>query len=375
MASDDQIEDQPTTRDEGRPAFADRVFASALGALELLSIYLGDRLGWYRALAEAGPLDAPTLAERTGTQERYAREWLEQQAVYGILAVDGTGVRDTDAAAPARRFSLPAEHADALVNRDSLEYVAPLGRFVAAVGAQLGPLLEAYRSGGGVSWAQLGDDARDAQGDINRPWFLQKLGQALEGVPEVHDALSRHGARIADVGMGHGWSSIALAQAYPNARVEGFDVDAESVAAARRHADEAGVGDRVRFHQVAGEGMPQEGVFDAAFVFEALHDMPFPVDVLGSIKRAVKPDGEVVIMDEAVADTFAPDGDEVERAMYGYSVFVCLPDSLSTPGSVGTGTVMRQSTLERYAREAGFAGAEVLPIEGFAAFRFSRLVR
>ncbi|GAA1801088.1 class I SAM-dependent methyltransferase [Agromyces neolithicus] len=360
----------PAPTADATTAFADRVFADALGAFELLSIHLGDRLGWYRALADEGPLDAPTLAERTGTQERYAREWLEQQAVYGILTVDDAG-----AAASARRFALPPEHADALVNADSLEYAAPLARFVAAAAAQLGPLLEAYRSGGGVSWAQLGDEARWAQGDINRPWFLQRLGDAVASVPSLHDVLSRQGARIADIGMGHGWSSIALARAYPSARVEGFDVDAESVATARRHADEAHVADRVRFHHVAGEGLPQEAVFDAAFVFEALHDMPFPVEVLTSIRRAVKPDGEVVIMDEAVAEAFAPDGDEVERVMYGYSIFMCLPDGLSTPGSVGTGTVMRPSTLDRYAREAGFAGTEILPIEGFAAFRFTRLVQ
>ncbi len=361
---------RPTADDDAdaTTAFAERVFADALGAFELLSIYLGDRLGWYRALAEAGSLDAPALAERTGTQERYAREWLEQQAVYGILTVD-----DVDAEASARRFALPPAHADALVNPDSLDYVSPLGRFVAAAGAQLAPLLDAYRSGGGVSWAQLGDEARWAQGDINRPWFLHRLGDALASVPSLHDVLSRPGARIADIGMGHGWSSIALAKAYPSARVEGFDVDAESVAAARRHAEQAGVGDRVRFHHVAGEGLPQEAVFDAAFVFEALHDMPFPVEVLTSIRRAVKPDGEVVIMDEAVAEAFAPDGDDVERVMYGYSILMCLPDGLSTPGSVGTGTVMRPSTLDRYAREAGFSGSEILPIEGFAAFRFTRL--
>jgi len=115
-------------------------------------------------------------------------------------------------------------------------------------------------------------------------------------------------------------------------------------------------------------------VFDAAFVFEALHDMPHPVQVLSAIRRAVKPDSHVVIMDEAVAPAFAPDGDDVERVMYGYSIFVCLPDSLSTPGSVGTGTVMRQSTLEGYALEAGFSSIEELPIEGFAAFRFTRLL-
>jgi len=144
---------------------------------------------------------------------------------------------------------------------------------------------------------------------------------------------------------------------------------------ALRHAEEAGVAERVRFHHVAAEGLAQDAVFDAAFVFEALHDMPFPVDVLAAIRRAVKPDGEVVIMDEAVAPAFAPDGDGVERMMYGYSIFVCLPDSLSAPGSVGTGTVMRQATLEQYARTAGFSGIEELPIDGFASFRFTRLVR
>ena len=187
--------------------------------------------------------------------------------------------------------------------------------------------------------------------------------------------LSRPGARIADVGCGHGWSTIELARAYPNAKVEGFDVDAPSIEAARHHAAEAGVADRVRFHLVRGEGLTETDVFDAAFIFEALHDMPRPVEVLEAIRRAARTDGEVVIMDEAVASEFAPDGDDVERIMYGYSILICLPDSLSTPGSVGTGTVMRQSTLERYAKEAGFSGIEELPIEGFASFRFTRLLR
>ncbi len=352
--------------------FAERVFGSALGAFEILSIHLGDRLGWYRALAEAGPLSSSELAERTGTEERYAREWLEQQAVGGILTVE-----PADAAAdPAnRRFAIPPGHAEVLTDPSSLDYLAPLARMVTAAAVQSGALLEAYRHGGGVSWQQLGTDANESQADMNRPWFDGRLAEALASVETLDAVLARPGARIADVGCGHGWSTIALARAYPSAEVDGIDVDEPSIEAARRNAEDAGVADRVDFRLAAGEELSETGAYDAAFVFEALHDMPRPVEVLDAIRRAVRPDGEVVIMDEAVAPAFAPGGDDVERLMYGYSILICLPDSLSTTGSVGTGTVMRQSTLERYAREAGFTGIEELPIEDFAFFRFTRLVR
>ena len=359
--------------------FAGRVFGSALGGLEILSIYLGDRLGWYRALAESGQLSSTELARRTATQERYAREWLEQQAVSGILTVEGTDAADAANAAPVaasdRRFSLPAAHAEVLADGTSLDYLAPSVRMFAAAAAQLPQLLDVYRAGGGVSWQQLGADAHESQGDMNRPWFEKRLAPALTSVGSLHEVLSRPGAHIADVGCGHGWSTLALARAYPAARVEGFDVDQPSIEAARRHAAEAGLGEHVRFHLVGGEELAAEGRFDAAFVFEAVHDMPHPVEVLAAVRRAVRDDGQVVIMDEAVAERFAPDGDDVERYMYGFSLVVCLPDSLSSPGSVGTGTVMRQSTLEDYSRQAGFSGIEELPIEGFASFRFTRLVR
>ena len=128
----------------------------------------------------------------------------------------------------------------------------------------------------------------------------------------------------------------------------------------------------VTFIDVAGEELSDAPAdrYDAAFVFEALHDMPDPVGVLSSLRHAVVDGGVIVIMDEAVADEFTAPGDEIDRAMYGYSLLLCLPDSMSTPGSAATGTVMRRATLERYARAAGFAGVTVLPIEDFAAFRF-----
>lgn len=345
------------TFDDEADAFLERVFAGAIGAVETLSIHVGDRLGWYRALHDAGPLTAVELAERTGTDARYAREWLEQQAIAGILTADDEP-----------RFSLPAAHADALVDEGSLRYTAPIARMIAAAATQLPALLAAYRSGGGVSWADFGDDARDSQGDVNRPWFEQRLAPALASVDDVHARLSREGARIVDVGCGHGWSTIALARAYPGAKVVGLDVDAPSIAAATRHAE--GV-PNVSFREADGAGIT--GAFDVAFVFEALHDMPHPVEVLTAIRGSLTSSGVAVIMDEAVAERFAPPGDEIERMMYGYSLFICLPDSMSTPGSVATGTVMRPATLAAYAADAGFSSIEPLLIEGFAAFRFTLL--
>jgi predicted O-methyltransferase YrrM len=224
-----------------------------------------------------------------------------------------------------------------------------------------------------VSWDVLGDDAREAQAAMNRPWFEHRLADALKGVADLDAILSREGARILDVGCGGGWSSIALARAYPDAVVEGVDVDGPSVQMARTNAAEAGVSDRVGFHLVDASMLAEAATYDAAFAFECVHDMPRPVEVLHAVHRAVKPDGAVIVMDEAVGDEFTAPGDELERLMYGFSMFVCLPDGMSTQPSVGTGTVMRRSTLEGYAHDAGFARVDVLPIEDFAFFRFYRL--
>ena len=342
--------------------FAERLLASALGWIEVMSVHLGDRLGWYRSLADAGPSTPDELAARTATSPRYAREWLEQQAVCGILTLDAQG-----------RYALAAGPAEVLTDQRSLAYLAPLARLLAGTGVQLPALLEAYRTGGGVSWEQFGADARESQADLNRPWFGE-LPAAFARVEELDALLSRPGARIADVGMGGGWSSIELAKAYPGLLVDGFDVDEPSIAFARANAAEAGVADRVRFHDADGDGLESHGAFDAAFAFECIHDMPQPVGVLAAMRRAVREGGPVIVMDEAVADRLVAPGDEVERLMYGFSLFCCLPDGLSHQPSVGTGTVMRPGILRRYAQQAGFTDLEILPIEDFSFFRFYSLL-
>jgi SAM-dependent methyltransferase len=356
--------------DASADVVAERVFSLALAGAESLSIYVGDRLGWYRSLAADGPATPAELARRTATHERYAREWLEQQAVCGILLAHEPD--DPDDAVGGRRFELSAGAAEVLTDETSLAYLGPLPRLFAAAGRLMPELLDAYRTGDGVSWEELGDDAREAQAALNRPWFERRLAGALAGVPDLDAALSRPGARILDVGCGAGWSTIALARAYPAATVEGVDVDAPSVEMARRHAASAGLEDRVVF-RTADAGTLGSETYDAAFAFECVHDMSRPVDVLTAVRRAVRPEGFMVVMDEAVAEQFTAVGDDLERFMYACSIFICLPDGMSSAPSAGTGTVMRSSTLRGYAREAGFGDVDVLPIEDFSFFRFYRL--
>ncbi|WP_425862262.1 class I SAM-dependent methyltransferase [Arthrobacter sp. TWP1-1] len=360
----------------GGPLFSDRVVAAATGFAELVSIALGDKLGWYRALADAGSagLTADGLAGRTGSNPRYAREWLEQQAVAGLL----TASRQTEDDAPAGqsgsfRFSLPPGAEAALVDEESLDNLAPMVRMLMAGLANFPELVQAYKSGGGVPWSVVGDEARDSQARANKAWYETRLATALAGVGDVHATLARPGARILDLGAGYGWSTLALAKAYPGAVVVGIDIDEPSILRAREHASELGMSAQVSFQHADAAGWQAPASADGVFIFEALHDMPFPIRVLESIRTMVRPDGVVVVMDEAVADAFDPPGDELERLMYAYSLLICLPDSLSTPGSVGTGTVMRQSTLERYALDAGFSRVAKLPIEDFSVFRFYRL--
>jgi SAM-dependent methyltransferase len=350
-------------------AFAERLFGAVLGTQEVFAAYLGDRLGWYRALAAAPQgLTSGELASSTATAERYAREWLEHQTLAAVTAVDDAALPATD-----RRYRLPAGHAEVLTDELSLNHLMPIARMVGVLGRQVDSLVDAYRTGGGVSWAQLGDEAREAQGAANRPLFLRVLGQEyLPQVPDIHDALSR-GGRVADVGCGVGWSSIGIALAYPGVTVDGFDVDEPSIERARRHAVESGVADRVRFH-VADGGSMVGADYDLVAAFECIHDMADPVPALAAMRRLAGDAGAVVVMDERVGEAFTGDPtDEVERFMYGFSLMCCLPDGLSHGPSKGTGTVMRPSTFEGYAKEAGFSAVEVLPIED-DFFRFYRLV-
>jgi SAM-dependent methyltransferase len=344
-------------------ALAERLFSSVVASFDVAGVYLGDRLGWYASLADDGPATADELAARTGSDARYAREWLEQQAVSGILEVDDD-----------HRFTLPVAHAEVLVHPTSPTLMAPISRMVAAAFGRLPAVADAYRTGDGLGWEHYGTDMREGQGDFNRPAFTHLLGQEwLPATGDLHDRLQADPpARVVDIGCGEGWSTVAMAQAYPMATFVGIDLDPPSIEAARRHAREAGVEDRVTFHHDDAAGLA--GSFDAAIIIEALHDMSNPVPVLRNVGASLVEDGAIIVVDERVGERFSAPGDDLERFFYGWSITTCLPDGRSRDGSVATGTVMRPDTLRGYAREAGFTTVEILPIET-DFFRFYRLTR
>lgn len=354
-----------------REAFVGRLFGALIGAMELFTIYFGYRLGFYDVLREGHSFTAPELAYRTHTDRRQVLEWLEQQAAAGILEVV-----DVSAEADDCRFWLPAAHAEVLTDERSLSYLLPFARFAVGLAQPMDLLIDSFRTGKGVQWADFGADMREGQAAQNRPAFERTLGTDwLPAIPEIDARLRADGpARVADIACGAGWSTLAIARAYPNTRVDGYDLDGPSIELARASLalEPVAMTERVSFSEADIADPDLAGSYDLVTIFEALHDMTKPVAALTTIRQLLAPGGSLFIVDERSEDTFIAPAPEMERLFYGFSVLCCLPAGLVDEGSAGTGTVLRTATLERYAREAGFGTVEVLPIE-HDAFRFYRL--
>jgi 2-polyprenyl-3-methyl-5-hydroxy-6-metoxy-1,4-benzoquinol methylase len=342
---------------ERRDALVVRPCMDAVGAFDLFSVYLGDILGLYRALADKGPLTSAELAESAGIHERYAREWLEHQAASDLVEVSGEEEE--------RRYRLPEGHAEALLDVSSLNYIAPLARAVLASTRPVDQLVDAFRNGGGVPYADYGEDLHESQAAFTRPLFENLLGKEwLPSLPEVHERLlADPPARIADVACGQGRSSIEMARAYPKVQVDGIDSDHASISRAQENLAGSGVEDRVTFHEQNAAAAELAKRYDLVTIFEALHDLSYPVDVLRAARNLLADGGVVLIGDERAEETFTAPAGEVERLFYGFSVFHCLPVGMIGDGAAGTGTVMRPATVRRYAKEAGFSTCDVLPLE------------
>lgn len=361
-----QIPEMLTPEELGR-----RMDAAMLGGMETLCLYIGDQLGFYRLLHRHGSSTAASLAAHAGTNERQTREWLEQQTMAGVIFCE-----NPEAEGDARRFSLPAAYAPLLLEPESMALRTPAAQLLVAMALPMPQLLEAFRSGQGVPYAAYGERFREGMARINRPGLTQLLTQEwLAAMPDVVARLQADPpARIADIGVGQGWSSITLARAFPRAFVDGLDLDTDSIAAARQNAQSAfpELADRLTFHLRDAGDPALAGQYDLALAIECIHDMPRPVAVLAAMRQLVGPGGTVLIVDERVHDAFTPDGSEEERMVYGYSVLHCLPVGMAEQPSVATGAVMRRATFHGYAQAAGYTAVVDLPI-AYDGYRFYRL--
>jgi SAM-dependent methyltransferase len=324
-------------------AFVFRAVDEVGATLNTALVRMGDQLGYYRDLASHGPTTSAELASRTGTPEPYAREWLNAQAAGRIVEYD-----------PADgRYSLPPEHAVALTDETSPAYLP--GFFQIALGTvhDTDRVVQAARAGTGVGWHEHDADVHVGCERFFRPGYAANLVSgwlpALDGVVDKLTA----GARVADVGCGHGASTVLMAQAFPRSRFVGSDLHAASIETARARAAEAGVADRVVF-----ETVPAQQLGDARYqlitMFDCLHDMGDPVGAARAVRAALEPDGTWMVVEPAAGDAVEDNLTPLGRAYYGFSALLCTPASLSQPVGAALGTQAGPARIREVVSQAGF---------------------
>ena len=305
-------------------------------------VVIGDKLGLYRAMAGAGPLTAAELAERTGTTERYVREWLSAQAARGYVSYEGDG-----------RFSLPDEHAIPLTDESSPACV--IGAFETALGAVYATdtIAERFRTGDGFAWGAHDEHVLGGCERFFRPGYLNNLAStwipALDGV----EAKLQAGARVADVGCGHGASTLLLAEAYPASTVVGFDAHDGSVAAARKRAADAGVADRVEFEVATAKTF--DGTYDLVCFFDCLHDMGDPAGACAHVRQHLEPGGTLMLIEPFAGDKIDDNLHPVGATYYAFSTLLCTPSSLSQEVGAALGAQAGESRLRDIVTSAGFS--------------------
>jgi SAM-dependent methyltransferase len=323
--------------------FVFRAVEEVGATLNAALVVMGDRLGLYRALAGAGPLTPGELAARTATAERYMREWLNAQAAGGFVAFH-----------PEQgAYSLPPEQAVAFCDEDSPAYLP--GLFQNAVGSVLDSprITDAARTGAGFGWHEHNHDVHEGCERFFRPGYNANLVDSwLPALDGVVDKLEL-GARVADVGCGHGASTVLMAGAFPASTFVGSDYHAGSIETARRRAEQAGVGDRVRFEVEPAATYTGEG-FDLVTMFDCLHDMGDPVGAARHVLDTLAPNGTWMIVEPAAGDRVEDNLNPVGRAYYGFSTLLCTPASLSQDVGLALGAQAGEARLREVVTAAGF---------------------
>ncbi|MBV8721635.1 MAG: methyltransferase domain-containing protein [Candidatus Eremiobacteraeota bacterium] len=313
--------------------------ATLTGAL----VIIGDRLGLYQALAEHGPQTSSELAKRTGTNERYVREWLANQAASGYLEYDPS----------TQQFTLPPEHFPVLSDQNSPVLMCGAYQIAQTLFTDEPQITEAFKTGRGFGWHEHDERLFGATERFFRPGYNAHLIAdwipALDGV----DKRLRSGGRVADVGCGLGTSTILMAQAYPASEFVGYDYHAGSIEAARRAAERAGVADRVRFEVATAAGFPGKG-YDFIACFDCVHDMGDPAGALAHIRAALRPGGTFMMVEPYANDRLEENLNPVGRVYYAASTILCTPASLSQDVGLALGAQAGEARMRQLATQAGF---------------------
>ena len=333
----------PAVDGDALMGFVFRAIDEVGASLNCALVVMGDRLGYYRTLAEQGPQTSSSLARLTSTAEPYAREWLAAQAAGGYLGYD----------AETRSFSISPEVAVAMTDPTSPAYLP--GFFQIAFGTirDASRVFEAAETGDGLGWHDHNTDVHVGCERFFRPGYLANLTgawlPALDGVV----AKLESGATVADMGCGHGSSTVLMAQAYPSSRIHGSDYHAASIDIARERAAEAGVADRTEF-EVAGAHAFSGNGFDLVTTFDALHDMGDPVGAARHVYDALDDDGTWMVVEPAAGDHVEDNFTPVGRAYYGFSTLLCTPASLSQEVGLALGTQAGPAKIRDVVTAAGF---------------------
>ena len=345
-----ELQNRPEDAPTADAVDPDRLMAFVLKAVDEVGatlntalVVMGDRLGYYRAMAASGPTTPSRLADDTGTGEPYAREWLNAQAAGGYVEYD-----------PASgTYLLRPEQAVALTDEDSPAFLP--GFFQIALGTvhDSDHVVEAARSGSGYGWHEHVSDVHVGCERFFRPGYHAHLvAEWLPALEGVSDRL-RAGARVADIGCGHGASTILMAQAFPASTFVGSDYHDASVEVARQRAERAGVGDRTRFVTASAQTFG-DGPFDLVTTFDALHDMGDPVGAARRVREVLAPDGTWMLVEPAAADRVEDNLHPIGRAYYGFSTLLCTPASLSQDVGLAIGTQAGPARLRDVVTAAGF---------------------
>jgi 2-polyprenyl-3-methyl-5-hydroxy-6-metoxy-1,4-benzoquinol methylase len=305
---------------------------------------IGEKLGLYKAMAHAGPLSSQEVADRAGVAERSVREWLRNQAAGGYVEYDAAN----------DRYTLPDEQAMALADEDSPVYVLGVYDSIASLYADEEKILEAFRSGDGMGWHEHDPRLFHGTERFFKPGYRAHLVDewipALDGVKEKLEA----GAKVADIGCGHGASTVIMAEAFPSSQFTGFDYHDGSIEQARQRAESAGVGERVKFETAVAADFPGEG-YDLVTVFDCLHDMGDPVGASAHVHETLAPDGTWMIVEPYANDAVEENLNPVGRVFYGASTVICTPASLDQEVGLALGAQAGEARLAEVIKEGGFS--------------------